>query len=51
MKPSGLALQERLPRHNVLMSPIMEQAHLWNMVIFDNNSFVLEAALPRQITG
>lgn len=48
---SGLALQERLTRHNVVMSPIMDQGDLWNLAFFDNNGLVLEAAWPKQITG
>ena len=48
---SGLALQARLTRHNVVMSPIMDQGDLWNLAFFDNNGLVLEAAWPKQITG
>ena len=48
---AGLALQERLTRHNVTMSPVMDQGDLWNLAFFDNNGLVLEAAWPKQITG
>ena len=48
---AGLALQERLTRHNVVMSPIMDQGDIWNMAFLDNNVLVLEAAWTKQITG
>ena len=48
---AGLAFQERLTRHDVVMSPIMDQGDLWNLAFFDNNGLVLEAAWPKQITG
>jgi catechol 2,3-dioxygenase-like lactoylglutathione lyase family enzyme len=46
---AGLALQERLSRHHVVMSPIMDQGAIWNMAFLDNNGLVLEAAWPKQI--
>ena len=48
---AGLALQERLTRHNVVMSPILDQGDIWNMAFFDNNGLVLEAAWPKQTAG
>jgi catechol 2,3-dioxygenase-like lactoylglutathione lyase family enzyme len=47
---AGLALRERLTRHTVVMSPIMDQGDLWNLAFFDNNGLVLEAAWPKPIT-
>ena len=45
---AGLALRERLTRHNVAMSPIMEPGGgIWIMVFFDNNGLPLEAAWPK----
>jgi catechol 2,3-dioxygenase-like lactoylglutathione lyase family enzyme len=41
---AGLALQERLIRHNVVTSPIMDQGDIWNFAFLDNNGLVLEAA-------
>ena len=47
---AGLALQERLTRHNVAMSPIMDQGGIWNIAFLDNNGLPLEAAWPKQAT-
>ena len=47
---AGLALQERLTRHNVVMSPVMDQGGIWNIAFFDNNGLPLEAAWPKQAT-
>lgn len=48
---AGLALQERLARYNVVMSPIMDQGGIWNMAFLDNNGLQLEAAWPKQATS
>ena len=48
---AGLALQERLTHHNVVMSPIMDQGGIWNMAFLDNNGLPLEAAWPKQATS
>ena len=48
---SGLALRERLIRHHVVMTPIMDQGDIWNMGFLDNNGLPLEAAWPKQRTG
>src|SRR6266511_3464595 len=47
---AGLALQERLTRHNVVMSPIMDQGGIWNLAFLDNNGLQLEAAWPKRAT-
>jgi catechol 2,3-dioxygenase-like lactoylglutathione lyase family enzyme len=47
---AGLALRERLTRHHVVMTPVMDQGDLWNLAFFDNNGLVLEAAWPKQTT-
>ena len=47
---AGLALRERLTRHNVVMSPIMDQGGIWNMAFLDNNGLPLEAAWPKSAT-
>lgn len=48
---AGLALKERLTRHNVEMSPIMDQGDIWNIAFLDNNGLVLEAAWPKLLMG
>lgn len=47
---AGLALQEQLTRHHVVMSPIMDQGGIWNMAFLDNSGLVLEAAWPKQVS-
>lgn len=48
---AGLAFQEWLTRHHIVMTPIMDQGDIWNMGFLDNNGLVLEAAWPKQATG
>ena len=48
---AGLALRERLTRHHIVMTPIMDQGEIWNMGFLDNNGLVLEAAWPKPATG
>jgi catechol 2,3-dioxygenase-like lactoylglutathione lyase family enzyme len=47
---AGLALRERLSRHGVSMTPIMNQGDLRNMGFFDNNGLALEAIWPAEAT-
>jgi hypothetical protein len=43
----GLALRERLTRHGVETTPIMDQGPIRNMGFIDNNGMSLEAEWPR----
>ena len=47
-EPAGLALQKRLIAYDVPMTPIMEQADIYNMVFLDNNGLALEAAWSKR---
>jgi hypothetical protein len=44
---AGLALRERLTRHGVETTPIMDQGPIRNMGFIDNNGMSLEAEWPR----
>jgi catechol 2,3-dioxygenase-like lactoylglutathione lyase family enzyme len=44
---AGLELRERLTRHGVPTTPIMDQGPFRNMGFIDNNGMSLEAAWPR----
>jgi catechol 2,3-dioxygenase-like lactoylglutathione lyase family enzyme len=44
---AGLALRERLSRHGVETTPIMDQGPVRNMGFADNNGLLVEAAWPK----
>jgi len=44
---AGLALRERLTRHGVETTPIMDQGPVRNMGSADNNGLLVEAAWPK----
>lgn len=44
---AGLALRERLTRHRVPTTPIMDQGPIRNMGFADNNGMLVEAAWPK----